>query len=64
MAYLKSLAAVEYLRDTFGMAEIRRLLMLIPTQLDFSELLENETRLDYPQLEQNLAAYMAKRAGL
>ena len=64
MAYLKSLAAIEYLRDTFGMAEIRRLLKLIPTQPDFSALLESETRLDYPQLEQNLAAYMAKRAGL
>jgi tetratricopeptide (TPR) repeat protein len=64
MAYLKSLAAVEYLRDTFGMAEIRRLLMLIPTQPDFSALLESETRLDYSQLEQNLTAYMAKRAGI
>jgi tetratricopeptide (TPR) repeat protein len=64
MAYLKSLAAVEYLRDTFGMAEIRRLLKLIPTQPDFSALLESETRLDYAQLEQNLAAYMTKRAGL
>lgn len=64
MAYLKSLAAVEYLRDTFGMAEIRRLLKLIPTQPDFSGLLESETRLDYLKLEQNLAAYVTKRAGL
>ncbi len=63
MAYLKSLAAVEYLRDTFGMAEIRRLLKLIATQPDFSSLLQSETRLGYPELEQNVAAFVAKRYG-
>jgi tetratricopeptide (TPR) repeat protein len=63
MAYAKSLAAVEYLRDTYGMPEIRRLLKLMATHPDFSSLLQDELRLTYPTLEQDVAAYIQKRYG-
>lgn len=63
MAYFKSLAAVQYLRDTYGMPEIRRLLKLIATQPDFNLLLQNELRIGYAALEQNVAAYVEKRYG-
>lgn len=63
MAYAKSLAAVEYLRDTYGMTEIRRLLKLMASNPDFSSLLEKELRLTYPTLEQDVASYIEKRYG-
>lgn len=63
MAYAKSLAAVEYLRDTYGMPEIRRLLKRLAGNPDFSAVLEDELRLTYPTLEQNVATYVEKRYG-
>jgi tetratricopeptide (TPR) repeat protein len=63
MAYIKSLAALQYLRDTFGMAEIRRLLRMMATNPDFNTLLQNELRMTYLALEQNVAAYVEKRYG-
>jgi tetratricopeptide (TPR) repeat protein len=63
MAYIKSLAALQYLRDTFGMVEIRRLLKMMATSPDFSSLLQNELRMTYPTLEQNVAAYVENRYG-
>jgi tetratricopeptide (TPR) repeat protein len=63
MAYSKSLAALQYLRDTFGMAEIRRMLKLIATSPDFNSVLQNELRMNYPAFEQNVAAYIEKRYG-
>jgi tetratricopeptide (TPR) repeat protein len=63
MAYFKSLVAVQYLRDTYGIEEIRRLLKFVATQPDFSALLQSELRLDYPSLERNVANYAVKRYG-
>jgi len=62
-AYAQSLAAVEYLRQTFGMGEIRRLLKAMPSNPDFSSLLQTELRLSYPALEQDVANYLSKRYG-
>lgn len=63
LAYAKSLAALEYLRDTYGMGEIRRLLKLIPSNSKFDSLLQDELRLDYPSFEQEVAQYIVKRYG-
>ena len=62
-AYAQSLAAVEYLSQTFGMGEIRRLLKAIPSNPDFSSLLQTEIRLSYPAFEQEVATYLSKRYG-
>ena len=60
--YAKSLAAIEYLRDTFGIGEVRRMLKLLPSS-DFNALLQDELRLSYPAFEQEVANYIVKRYG-
>ncbi len=63
LAYAKSLAAMEYLRDTFGPGEIQRLLKSTAANPDFSSLLENRLRLSYPAFEHEVATYIVKRYG-
>lgn len=63
LAYAESLAALEYLHETFGMNEIRRLLKAIPSQPDINSLLQDELRLTYPAFEQEVALYIVKRYG-
>jgi tetratricopeptide (TPR) repeat protein len=62
LAYAKSLAGLEYLRDTFGMGEIRRMLKLLPSS-DFNTLLQDELRLSYPAFDEEVANYIVKRYG-
>jgi len=62
LAYAKSLAALEYLRDAFGMGEVRRILRQMPST-DFSTLLQNEIRMDYPAFEQEVNDYVMKKYG-
>jgi hypothetical protein len=63
LAYAKSLAALEYLRTTFDMVEIRTLLKAMPSQPDFGVLLQDELRLSYPAFEQEVANYIVKKYG-
>ncbi len=63
LAYAKSLAALEYLRDTYGADEIARLLKLIPASADFNSLLQDQLRLSYPAFEHEVANYVVKRYG-
>jgi tetratricopeptide (TPR) repeat protein len=63
LAYAKSLAALEYLRATFDMGEIRNLLKVMPSQPDFGVLLQHELGLSYPAFEQEVANYVAKKYG-
>jgi tetratricopeptide (TPR) repeat protein len=63
LAYAKSLAALEYLRNTFDMIEIRNLLKAMPSQPDFGALLQDELRLSYPAFEQEVANYIVKKYG-
>ncbi|MFB3921735.1 MAG: peptidase MA family metallohydrolase [Terriglobia bacterium] len=63
LAYAKSLAALEYLRDTYGMTEVRRLLKALPGNTDINALLQDELRLPYAAFEQEVANYIVKRYG-
>lgn len=63
LAYAKSLAALEYLRDTYGLGEISRLLKMMPANPNLSSLLQDELRLSYPAFEQEVANYIVKRYG-
>ncbi len=63
IAYFESLGALQYLRDTYGMLEIRRLLKQIATQPDLDALLQSELRLDYSALLQKVLAYIQKNYG-
>ena len=62
LAYAKSLAALEYLRDVFGMGEVRRILRQMPTA-DFSTVLQNELRMNYPAFEEEVGNYVVKKYG-
>jgi tetratricopeptide (TPR) repeat protein len=61
LAYEKSLAALEYLRDTFGMEAVRRLLKRMPSSPAFDSLLQEDLQLNYPAFEQQVEVYVAKR---
>lgn len=60
-AYAKSLAALEYLRDTHGMVEVRQMLKLMASKPEFSSILQQELQLTYPGFEAVVTAYVLKR---
>lgn len=60
VAYAESLAAVEYLRDRYGLGEIMRMVESIGTGVSTEQALRNSTGLDYPGLERRLAEYLAR----
>jgi tetratricopeptide (TPR) repeat protein len=60
VAYAESLAAVEYLRDRYGLSEITRMLESIRTGESSEQALRNSTGLDYSGLERRLAEYLRK----
>ena len=63
LAYAKSLAALEYLRETHGMSGIRRLLQLIASNPDMNSLFQSEFRLSYEAFEHEVANYVVTRFG-
>jgi tetratricopeptide (TPR) repeat protein len=63
LVYAKSLAALEYLRTTFDMGEIRNLLKAMPSQPHFGVLLQDKLGLSYPDFEQEVANYVVKKYG-
>jgi tetratricopeptide (TPR) repeat protein len=63
LAYAKSLAALEYLRDTYGLGEISRLVKMMPANPNLGSLLHDELRLSYTAFEQEVANYIVKRYG-
>jgi hypothetical protein len=63
LAYAKSLAGLEYLRNTYDMAGIRNLLKAMPAQADFAALLEDQLHLTYPAFEQEVAGYLKAKYG-
>jgi hypothetical protein len=60
VAYAESLAAVEYLRDRYGLGEILRMVESIGTGESSEQALRNGTGLDYSGLERRLAEYLAR----
>ena len=62
LVYAKSLAALEYLRDTFGMGEVRRMLKQMASS-DFATVLQDEVRMSYPNFEEEVANYVVKKYG-
>jgi tetratricopeptide (TPR) repeat protein len=62
-AYAKSLAALEYLRETYGMGEICQMLKLMASKPTFSSILQQELQLDYPRFEGEVTGYVLKRYG-
>ncbi len=63
LAYAESLAAVEYLRDTQGLGELRRLLRALAGNPNFEDLLGQELRSNYSEFQHDVAQYVEKRYG-
>jgi tetratricopeptide (TPR) repeat protein len=61
LAYAKSLAALEYLRDTYGMNEVRQLLGAMAAQPDFDSVLQLQLHLTYATFDKDVGAYLQKR---
>jgi peptidase MA superfamily protein len=62
-AYAKSLAALDYLRETYGIEEIRRLLKAMASNPDIGSLIEQDLRLNYSSFETEVSSYVAKKYG-
>jgi tetratricopeptide (TPR) repeat protein len=63
VAYAKSLAALEYLRDTYGANEIRQLLGSMAAEPDFDAVLQLQLHLTYAGFDKEVGAYLGKRYG-
>lgn len=63
VAYAESLAAVSYINDSYGMADIQRILQRISQGSSTEASLRATIHSDYGQLESDLAQYLADRYG-
>jgi tetratricopeptide (TPR) repeat protein len=63
VAYAESLAAAEYIHDSYGMSELRRLLERIGQGASTEEALRMTIRADYQRLEEELALFLKNKYG-
>jgi hypothetical protein len=63
VAYVESLAAVEYIRDTYGMSDVDRVLERIGEGSSAEAALRATIHSGYGQLEQEMADYLKKTYG-
>jgi hypothetical protein len=63
LAYDESLAAVEYINDTYGMSDIRRILERLGEGSSTEAALRATIHSDYRQMETELAKYLISRYG-
>lgn len=62
-AYAKSLAALEFIRENYGMVEVRQMLREMATRRDIGSLIESDLRMTYPDFETAVASYIEKKYG-
>jgi hypothetical protein len=63
IAYAESLAAVEYINDTYGMSDIRRLLERIGEGASTESALRSTFNVGYGQFEDDIATYLKSKYG-
>jgi tetratricopeptide (TPR) repeat protein len=63
LAYDESLAAAAFIRDTYGMSDIRRILERLAQGGSPEDVLQEVLHLNYPQFEHELGSYMAQKFG-
>lgn len=64
VAYAESLAATEYIRNTFGMSDLARILQRLGEGQSIETALRNTVHAGYGELETELTAYLKKNYGL
>ena len=63
LAYHESLAAVEYIRDTYGMSDVQRILQRIGQGSSTESALRSTIHAGYAELETEIGAYLKKTYG-
>jgi tetratricopeptide (TPR) repeat protein len=63
VAYIQSLAVTEYIRDTYGMDDIRRILQKMGEGTSAEAAVRTTLHSGYSQLEHDVARYLANRYG-
>jgi hypothetical protein len=63
LAYDESLAAAAFIRDTYGMSDIRRILEHLSQGGSAEDALRDVIRLDYPQFEEEFSRYLNDKFG-
>lgn len=63
VAYAESLAAIEYIRDTYGMSDVIRILKRIGEGQSTEAALRSTVHSGYAELEQEVGAYLRKAYG-
>ena len=63
LAYDESLAAVEYINDTYGMSDVRRILERLGEGSSTEAALRATIHSDYGQLESEVGKYLISRYG-
>jgi hypothetical protein len=63
IAYAESLAAVEYINDTYGMSDIRRLMERIGEGASTETALRSTFNVGYGQFEEDIGTYLRSKYG-
>jgi hypothetical protein len=63
LAYDESLAAVEYINDTYGMSDVQRILERLSQGSSAEAALRATIHSDYGQLESEVGRYLASKYG-
>jgi len=63
VAYAESLAAVSYINDSYGMSDIQRILQRLAEGNSTESALRATIRVDYGQMQTDMARYLADRFG-
>ena len=63
LAYVESLASVEYIRDTYGMADVALILKRIGEGQSTESAMRSTIHSGYSQFEQELAAHLKQAYG-
>jgi hypothetical protein len=63
LAYHQSLAAVEYIRDTYGMSDVQRVLQRIGQGSSTEAALRTTIRAGYAEMEQEIGRYLKRLYG-
>ena len=63
LAYQESLAAAEYINDTYGMSDLRRILERVGQGSSAETALRTTIHASYGELQDELAKYLAEKYG-
>lgn len=63
VAYAESLAAVEYIRDTYGLSDIARILQRVGEGQSIESAMRGTIHSGYAELEKEIAGYLKKKYG-